>query len=70
MSLITFDFKCSNCDARYPNMMVKRSEVGDQKCGKCYEPLVKLMPGPITTFKFGDRAAIKSRKAVSLRDPH
>jgi len=23
---------------------------------------------PITTFRFGDRAAIKSKKAVSLRD--
>lgn len=70
MSFITFDYKCPTCDAQYPNVMVRRSEMDEQRCGKCKDTLTKKMPGPITTFKFGDRAAIKSKKAVSLMDKH
>lgn len=70
MSYIIFDYKCDACGADYPNCMVRRSEMDEQRCGKCKDVLRKKMPAPITTFKFNDRAAIKSRKAVSLRDPH
>lgn len=67
---ITFDYVCNHCGADYPNMRVKRAEIEDQTCGQCYSKLKRKAAGPITTFKFGDRAAIKSRKAVSLRDKH
>jgi predicted nucleic acid-binding Zn ribbon protein len=70
MSFITFDYKCPKCGAEYPNVMVRRSEMDEQRCSKCKATLQKLPAGPITTFKFGDRSAIKSKKAVSLRDPH
>lgn len=56
---------------------MRRSEVYAQMCDCAAEeafkeavPMKQLPAGPITTFKFGDRSAIKSRKAVSLRDPH
>lgn len=68
MSYITFDYVCPNCGAEYPNMMVRRAEVDQQRCGKCESLLRHLPAGPITTFRFGDRAAIKSKKAVSFRD--
>lgn len=68
MSFITFDYVCKECGADYPNMMVRRSEMDNQRCGKCSTVLHKMPAGPITTFKFGDRSAIKSKKAVSLRD--
>jgi hypothetical protein len=68
MSYITFDYKCPNCEQEYLNCFVKRSEMDKQRCGVCKEVLVKLPAGPSTTFKFGDRSAIKSKKAVSLRD--
>lgn len=71
MSFIKYDFKCQTC-GRIEERMVRRSEVGMQFCD-CVtggSAMDKLMPGPITNFKFGDRAAIKSRKAVSLRDKH
>lgn len=67
MSLITFDYRCDNCGAEYPNSMVRRSEQDEQRCGKCSEKLTKLPAAPITTFKFGDRSAIKSKKEVSFR---
>jgi ribosomal protein L37AE/L43A len=70
MSYITFDYKCPNCDAEYPDCFVKRDEMDSQRCGKCKEVLARLPAGPSTTFKFGDRSAIKSKKAVSLRDPN
>ena len=70
MSYITFDFVCKHCGAEYPNLMVRRSNLGEQRCGKCKTLLHRMPAGPITTFKFHDRAAIKSKKAVSLRDPH
>ena len=70
MSYITFDYVCPSCSTEYPNCMVRRSEQDEQKCGKCKSTLKKLPAGPITTFKFGDRAAIKSKKAVSLMDKH
>ncbi len=68
MSYIIFDYACPNCGAEYPNNFVKRSEMDDQRCGKCKTVLKRLPAGPSTTFKFGDRSAIKSKKAVSLRD--
>ena len=55
---------------------MRRSEVYAQMCDcaapdkRTYGPMKQLPAGPITTFKQGDRSAIKSRKAVSLRDPH
>ena len=70
MSFIVFDFKCTECGASYPNVMVKRSEMDEQKCGKCYAALNRLPAGPTTTFKMHDRSAIKSKKAVSLRGPN
>lgn len=69
MSFIIFDFKCISCE-HVEERMVERDNLADQKCSQCACPMQKLMPGPTTTFKFGDRSAIKSRKAVSLRDPH
>ncbi len=66
MSYITYDFKCQTC-GKIEERFVKRSEVSMQFCD-CGSAMGKVMPAPITTFKFGDRAAIKSRKAVSLRD--
>lgn len=71
MSYITLDFKCQTCGT-VEERFVKRSEVGMQFCD-CVtggSAMDKLPPGPITTFKYGDRSAIKSRKAVSLRDKH
>ena len=70
MSFIIFDYQCATCDIEYPNMMVRRSEMNEQRCGKCKEVLTRKMAAPITTWKFNDRAAIKSKKAVSLMDKH
>jgi len=49
--------------------MVRRGEVDNQEC-ECGETMTRLMGAPVTTFKFGDRSAIKSKKAVSLMDKH
>ena len=69
MSYITFDYHCIACgDAE--ERMVKRDEQDDQGCRECGSRLKRKMAAPITTFKFHDRSAIKSKKAVSLRDPH
>jgi uncharacterized Zn finger protein len=70
LSYIIFDFICKECGEQYPDKMVRRSEINDQRCEKCGNVLHQMPAGPITTFRFGDRAAIKSRKAVSLRDKH
>ena len=70
MSFIRFDYKCDNCGADYPNQLVRRSEMDEQQCEHCNLLLRKLMAGPPTTVKFGDRSAVKSRKVVSLRDPN
>jgi ribosomal protein L37AE/L43A len=70
MSYITFDYACPECGAEYPNSFVKRSEMDEQRCGKCKTTLKRMPAGPSTTFKFGDRSAVKSKKAVSLRDPN
>lgn len=71
MSFIVLDFKCQTC-GKIEERFVRRSEVGMQFCD-CVtggSAMDRLPAAPITTFKFGDRAAIKSRKAVSLRDKH
>lgn len=68
MSYIRFDYVCPSCEAEYPDCFVKRTEMDEQRCGKCKELLHKLPAGPSTTFKFGDRSAVKSRKKISLRD--
>lgn len=70
MSYIIFDYLCSNCDHFEPNAFVKRMEMDDQSCSKCGALMKRLPAGPTTTFKFGDRSAVKSKKAVSLRDPN
>ncbi len=69
MSFITNDYRCMKCD-KIDERMVLRSETGNQKCDfdYCGGDMKQLIGGPITTFRFGDRSAIKSRKAVSLRD--
>lgn len=72
MSFKIYDYRCENCD-EVVELMVKSGEQDSQFCSNCPEvetPMKRLMPGPITKFKFGDRSAIKSRKAVSLRDKH
>lgn len=69
MSYITLDFKCPTC-GKIEERFVRRSEVGMQFCD-CVtggSAMNKLPAGPMTKFKFADRSAIKSRKAVSLRD--
>ena len=66
MSFITNDYRCEKCD-KIEERMVRRSEIKNQEC-ECGSKMKQLIGGPITTFKFGDRAAIKSKKAVSLRD--
>jgi putative FmdB family regulatory protein len=68
MSLITFDYTCTNCDHFEKDALVQRSVMDNVDCPKCGALMKRLPAGPITTFKFGDRSAIKSRKAVSLRD--
>ena len=68
MSFITNDYRCADCD-RVEERMVRRSETGEQVC-QCGGDMKQIIGSPITTFKFHDRSAIKSRKAVSLRDPH
>jgi hypothetical protein len=71
VSFITLDYKCQTCGA-IEERFVRRSEVDMQFCD-CVtggSAMDKLPAGPITTFKFGDRSATKSRKAVSLRDKH
>ena len=70
MSYITFDYLCNNCDHFEKSAFVKRSEMDNQDCPQCGALMKRLPAGPITKFKFGDRSAIKSRKAVSLRDKH
>ena len=75
MSFITLDYKCENC-GMIEERFVRKSERDEQECNECIGPagaghgypMKALPPGPITNFKFGDRAAIKSKKAVSLRD--
>ena len=69
MSFIVYDYVCSNCDHVEQDAFVRASEKDNQDCPKCGALMKRLPAGPITTFKFGDRAAIKSKKAVSLRDP-
>ncbi len=68
MSYITFDYGCTNCGV--VERMVHRREMDEQYCDECGDRMRRLPAGPITTFKFADRAAIKSKKAVSLRDPN
>ena len=70
MSFIVFDYQCQDCDLTYYDQMVRRSEVDDQWCPECKSKMMKLPAAPITTFKFGDRSAQKSKKSVSLRDPN
>lgn len=69
MSFIIFDYLCSNCDHFEENAFVRRNKMDDVDCPKCGALMARLPAGPTTTFKFGDRSATKSRKAVSLRDP-
>lgn len=68
MSLICFDYRCTMCDLVFENVRVERDEVNTQRCGVCMSKLRRLPAGPPTTFKFGDRSAVKSKKTVSLRD--
>lgn len=70
MAFLKYDYQCPTCEVAYPDMMVISEERDQQRCGKCKSILKRLPAGPITTFKFGDRSAIKSKKAVSLRDKH
>lgn len=70
MSYIIFDYLCTNCDHFEADMFVRRRDQDDQDCPKCGALMTRQPAGPTTTFKFGDRSATKSRKAVSLRDPH
>ncbi len=70
MSFITFDYRCTACNSMAINLFVRRSEMDAVRCEDCGELMKRLPAGPTTTFKFGDRSAIKSRKAVSLRDPN
>jgi len=67
MSFFRYDYRCVACDAT-ADLFVRKAEKDAQKCNFCGETMKRLMPGPTTTFKFGDRSATKSRKAVSLRD--
>ena len=67
MSFIVYDYHCDKCDVTERDKFVRSSEKDEQIC-PCGNPQRRMMPGPITTFKFGDRSAIKSKKAVSLRD--
>lgn len=66
MSFITNDYRCMECEM-IDERMVRRSETDDQTCDDCGAPMKQLIGGPITTFKFGDRSNIKSKKAVSFR---
>jgi predicted nucleic acid-binding Zn ribbon protein len=68
MSFITFDYLCTNCDTVEKDVFIRRSEMDKHECGECGALMKRLPAGPTTTFKFGDRSAQKSRKAVSLRD--
>jgi len=68
MSFIKFDYLCTNCDKYYPDLFIKRVDMDNQDCGECGALLKRLPAGPPTTFKFGDRSAVKSKKLVSLRD--
>ena len=54
MSYITFDYKCPECGAEYPNCFVKRSEMDKKTCGKCYTTLLRMPPATRTTFVFAD----------------
>lgn len=56
---VSFDMKCPNCDAGYPNVFVKKAEADSQRCGKCYTTLAKLPSGTRTTFRFADRSLKK-----------
>jgi len=67
MSFIVFDYRCDECGVTERDKFVRSSEKDEQIC-PCGNKQRRLMPGPTTTFKFGDRSAIKSKKAVSLRD--
>ena len=67
MSFIVFDYHCDECGATERDKFVRSSEKDEQICS-CGNTQRRMMPAPITTFKFGDRSAIKSKKAVSLRD--
>lgn len=69
MSYITFDYKCDACGASQERM-IKRDQKDEQDCRECGSRMTRLAAGPTTSFKFNDRSAVKSKKAVSLRDPH
>ncbi len=69
MSYITFDYQCNACGVTVIRL-IKRDVQDEQDCKECGSRLTRLMAAPITTFKHNDRSAIKSKKAVSLRDPH
>jgi len=70
MSFIRFDYLCKNCDHFEEDAFVKRVDADKQDCPKCGALMFKLPAAPPTTFKFGDRSARKSKKAVSLREPN
>ncbi len=70
MSFIIFDYLCKECGAIEADKMVRRSEMDSVPCPRCPGQMTRLPAGPTTSFKFNDRSAIKSKKAVSLRDPN
>lgn len=70
MAYLKYDYLCSNCDHFEADAFVKSDQKDQQSCPECGALMKRLPAAPITTFKFGDRSAIKSRKAVSLRDKH
>ena len=70
MSFITFDYQCTNCGRVGINKFVRRSEMDDVECDQCSALMKRLPAGPTTTFRMHDRSAIKSKKAVSLREPN
>ena len=49
--LVTYDFECPKCQ-KVHERTVKRREVDEQVCPKCYERMVKLFP---TSKKWGEQ---------------
>jgi len=51
---ISYDYRCINCKTKEARF-IKKEDRDDQYCKKCKFPMLRLPPGPATTFKYNDK---------------
>lgn len=51
---VTYDYRCILCKHKQTKF-VKKEDCDKQLCEKCRGGLLRLPPGPKTTFKFNDK---------------